>query len=83
MEEVGILLEERALLRKENFKALVHRNLGIVGFDLAEIRINGGVQHQAVFDHHFGIEPRFGLYVLAGKAVSGGIAFVQRAKRAH
>ena len=80
---VGVFLEEWALLRKENFKPLVHRNLGIVGFNLAEIRIESGVQHQAVLDYSFCIETGLGLYVLAGKTVSRGIAFIERAKRSH
>ena len=46
----GVLLEERAFFRKENLEALVDRDLGIVRLNLAEVRIDGGVEHQAIFD---------------------------------
>src|ERR1041385_2019938 len=36
---VGIFLEEGTFFRKENFKALVHRDLRIVRFNLAEVKI--------------------------------------------
>ena len=41
---------------------------------LAEVRIDRGIEHQAVFDHHLGIKAGLGLHVLAGKAGSGRIA---------
>src|SRR5947207_11803042 len=49
---IGVLQKERALLREKDFKALVDRDLGLVRFDLPEIRVHGGIEHQAVFDHN-------------------------------
>src|SRR6202008_782255 len=43
-EEVAVLEEERPLLGKEHLEALVDGDLGLVGLDLAEIRIDCGIQ---------------------------------------
>src|SRR5712691_4213642 len=75
--------EERPLFREKNLKPLVHRDLGIVRFNLPKVRIDGGIQHQAVFDHDLGVESGFGFHMLAGKTVSGRIPFIQGTKGAH
>ena len=49
LEIVGVLQEERTLLRELDFEALVYCDLGIVGFDLAEIGIRGRIEHKLVF----------------------------------
>ena len=54
---MAVLQEERTLLRELHFEALVHGDLRIVGFDLAEIRIRGRVQHELVFQDRFCIQP--------------------------
>ncbi len=72
----GVLLKEGPLFRKENFEALVHRDLRIIGFDLPEIRIDGGVKNQAVFQHDLRIQPGFRLQMFAGKALPGRITRV-------
>src|SRR5260370_21427764 len=62
-EKIRIFQEERPFLGKEDFKALVHRVLRLVGFDLREIRIDGRVEHQTVVKYKFGIEADFALNV--------------------
>ena len=76
-EIAGVFLKEGPLLRKENLKPLVHRDLWIVGFHLPEVRINRAVQHQAVFQDNLGIQSCFRFQVLTGKAVASRIAFIQ------
>src|SRR5882724_8759493 len=47
-EKTGIFNEERTLFRKENGKALIHGHLRVVGFHLAEIRIQRHVKRQRI-----------------------------------
>src|SRR5689334_2273142 len=76
LEVIRIFLEEGPLLRKEHLKALVHRDLRIVRLNLAKIRIDGGIKHQAVFDDNLGVEAGFGLHVFPGKTFLRRIALV-------
>jgi hypothetical protein len=39
-----------------DLEALVHGYLGIVGLDLAKIRIRGGIQNELVIEYRFGIQ---------------------------
>src|SRR5690348_9803851 len=55
-EVVAVLEEERTLFWEKHFEALVDGDLRLVGFDLAEIRIDGGVEHEAVVQDELGIE---------------------------
>ena len=43
---------------------MVHSNLRIVGFYLAEIRIDGRVQGEGVTQDHLGVEPKAGVVLL-------------------
>ena len=54
---IRVLLEKRPRLRKENFEALVNRDLRLIGFDLAEVGIGSGVDGKLVFEHELCIEP--------------------------
>ena len=79
-EIAGIFLEEGPLLRKENLKPLVDRDLWIIRFHLPEVRIYRAVQHQAVFQDNLGIQACFRFKVLAGEAVASRIALIENTK---
>src|SRR5258708_282191 len=83
LEVAGVFLEKRPLLREEDLKTLVDCNLRIVRLDLTKIGIEGGVQHQAVFDHDLGIQSRFGRKMLSCKTLTCWIASIQRTKSAE
>src|SRR4029077_4021000 len=56
-EKSGVLNKKRAFFRKTNSEGLVDRDLRIVRFDLAEIRIQGNVKRERVFQHELGVQP--------------------------
>jgi hypothetical protein len=62
----AVLNEERAHFRKVRRKTLVGRSR-IVHADLAEVRVERGVEHQAVVQNEFCVEPRIALQVLVFK----------------
>ena len=49
-EVVGILQKERPEFGKIHRVALVHGELGLIGFHVTEIGIDGSIEHQAVFE---------------------------------
>ena len=55
-EVVRIFQEERALLGKENLKALIHRDLRLIGLDLTEIRVDGRIQNELIFQDGLGVQ---------------------------
>src|ERR1700688_2600353 len=70
-EVVAVFEKERALLWKEDGESLVDRDLRLVGLDLAKVRIDGGVEHEAVVNDELGVETNLGL---KGTALEKGIA---------
>ena len=64
-EVVRIFQEERTLLGKENLKALIHRDLRLIGLDLTEIRVDGRIQNELIFQD--------GLCVQAGLPEGGAL----------
>src|ERR1700756_3276828 len=66
-EVVAVFDEERAFFRKENFEALVDRDLRLVGFDLAEVGVDGGIENEAVAQDVLGIDSALGLKGAAGE----------------
>ena len=55
-EEVGVLEEERPLLREEDLEALVDGHLRLVGLDLAEVGVDGEVQGDRVARHQLHVD---------------------------
>ena len=51
--------------REERFESTVGGGLRIVGLDLAEVGLYGGVENKAVFEDDLGIEPHLTFEVLA------------------
>jgi hypothetical protein len=80
---IRIFQEERPFLGKEDFKALVHRVLWLVGFALREIRIDGRVEHQAVVENKFGIEADFALNVPVVQTRLNGVAVIHTVQAAE
>ena len=56
VEEVGVLEEERPLLREEDLEALVDRHLRLVGLDLAEVGVDGEVEGDRVARHQLHVD---------------------------
>jgi len=56
VEVTAVLEKEWPLFRKENLKPLVDGGLRLVGFDLGEIRIDGGVEDQPILKDNFGVQ---------------------------
>src|SRR6266852_4322035 len=57
-EKSRVLDEEWTLLREKNRKALIDCHLRVVGFHLAEVRIQRDVKRERILDHEFRVEPR-------------------------
>ena len=55
-EKPCVLDEERALLWEKNRKPLIDCDLRVVGFHLAEVRIQREVKRERILHHEFGIE---------------------------
>src|ERR1051326_7985802 len=53
---IGILQEKRTLLREKYFEPLIDRDLRFVGFDLTEVRICRGIEHEVVMENKLRIE---------------------------
>ena len=70
VEVIRVLDEERTPLVEAHLETLVHRHLGFVRLHLAEVRVQGGIQHQAVLKHELGVQPD----VLLGVFVEGRTA---------
>ena len=71
-EESGILNKERPLFRKENSEALIHGDLRIVRFHLAEIGIQRHVKRQRIVGHKFGVQPRAVFKIVEKRGRGGG-----------
>src|SRR6266446_5134192 len=56
-EESRVLDEERTLLREKNRKALIDCHLRVVGFHLAEVRIQRDVKRERILDYEFRVQP--------------------------
>ena len=54
----SVLDEKWPLLWKENLEALVDCHLWLVGFDLAEVRVQCDIKCERIAQHEFGIEAR-------------------------
>jgi len=54
-EVVGVFEEERPLFREIHLEAAVDGDLGAVRFHLAEVGIDGHVEHEAVLEDHLGV----------------------------
>src|SRR6266567_1780375 len=74
-EVVAVFQKERTLLGKENFEALVDGDLRLVGFDLADIGTEGGIEDEAVVQDELGIESNLGLQ---GAAIKKWVGWVER-----
>ncbi len=70
------LEKERTLLRKEHLETLVNRVLRLIGFHLAEIRFNRGIEDEAVFEDNLGIQACFSVKRLALEIRIGGHVLV-------
>src|SRR6267143_1428505 len=64
-EVVAVLQKERPLFGEENLEPLVGRDLRLVGFHLAEVRINRRIAHEAVVQDDFRVETNVGLELAA------------------
>ncbi len=81
-EVAAVLDEERPHLGEIGRKALVG-NRGVVDAHLAEVGIDGGVEHQAVVQDEFGIQAGVALQVLVFEVGVKGINAVQVAQIAR
>src|SRR4030081_3611824 len=82
-EIVAVLEKEWAFFREENFEALVHRNLGLIRFDLAEVGIDRGVEYEAVMQDELCVEAHVGLEGAVFEERMIGIALIYVAKAAN
>ena len=57
-EVIRVLEKERPELGKVDRVTLVDGELGLIGFHIAEIGIDGSVEHDAVFDDELGFAAR-------------------------
>ena len=55
VEVACILKKERAQLGEVHREALIHGELRLIGLNIAEIGVNGAVQHDAVIDNQLGL----------------------------
>ena len=83
IEIVRILKEERPALVESHFETLVDRDLRFVGFHLAEVRVQGRVQHEAVLKHEFGIQPDVFLRIVIEHRPVGraGVQHIETARK--
>src|SRR5438105_11640787 len=79
-EVVAVLKEERALLGKEDLEALVDGDLRLVGLNLAEVGINGRVEHEAVAQDELGVQTDIGLECPSFEERVSGVALIDVAK---
>src|SRR5579862_7990635 len=82
-EIIFVLQKEWTLLRKINFKPLIHRDLRILRLHLAEIRIRGQVQNKTILNHKLRVSPKLPLRygILEVRIVR--IPLIERSKSAH
>ena len=71
-EVTGIFEEKWAFFGELDFEALVDGDLGIVGFDLAEIGIQGNVERERRVDDGFGVEAGAGRVLRFKRGDAGG-----------
>jgi len=57
MKKAGVLDKERAFFREKDGETLVDRDLRVVRFHLAEIRIQRDVEGQGILGHNFASSP--------------------------
>src|SRR5205085_11151879 len=76
IEVIAVLQKKRPLLWKENLKALVDGDLRLIRLDLAEVWIHRGIQHEAIVQNEFRIQPDFRLQLSAFKERIRRIALV-------
>jgi hypothetical protein len=81
-EIAAVLDEEWPHFGEIGWKALVG-NCRIVNADLAEVRIDRGIQHQAIVQDELGVEPAIALQMLVFKVRIDGIDGVQLAQAAR
>src|SRR5690348_919109 len=82
LKKVCVLKKKGPLLREEDREPLIHRHLRLVGFHLAEVGIDGRVQHQAVFQHRLAVEPCLRIEAARDEPWIIGVARIQGAVRA-
>src|SRR3954462_6417672 len=75
-EVIAVLQEKRALLGEEDFETLIDGDLRLVRFDLAEVRIDGGIEDEAVMQNEFCVQSDLGLQPSVFKEGIGRIALV-------
>src|SRR5512142_1015576 len=79
-EVIAVFQEKGTFLGEEHFEALIYRDLRLVGLDLAEVRINGSIQHEAVVQDELGVEADIRFQPAALKERAIGIALVDISK---
>ena len=77
-----VLQKEGTLLREDHLEALVHRDLRIVGFHLAEIGIERDVQRERVVNHRLGVQPRAEVR-LAAEGRHARVGLIQKVRPAE
>src|SRR6476660_4443576 len=82
-EVVAVLQKKWTLFGEENCEALIDGDLRLVGLDLAEVRIDCGVEHEAVVQDELGIKPCFGLQSAALKKRIVRVALIDIAESAQ
>jgi hypothetical protein len=82
-EIVTVLEEEWPLLWEEDFESLVNRDLRLIGFDLAEVGIDGSIEHEAAVQNELCIESDVGFEITVLEERVIGVALVDVAKVAN
>src|SRR5438445_6421406 len=79
-EVVAVLEKERALFRKEDFETLVHSDLRLVRFDLAEVGVDGGIEHKTAVEDELGIDAGLSLEIAVLEERIVGVTLINIAK---
>ncbi len=82
-EVVAVLQKKRALLGEKHSETLVDRNLRLIGFDLAEVRIDGRVEHETVVQNELRVQPDLRLQRAVLKQWMARVAVINVAKPAQ
>ncbi len=83
LEVAGVLQEERPPLRKEDLETLVHRHLGLVRLHLAEVRVCGQVEDQAVPEDSLEVQAAVEVRGLGNVPGARLVPVVERSKRSE
>src|SRR5262249_545144 len=82
-EVIAVLQKEWTLFRKEHREALIDGDLRLVGFNLAEVRIDGRIEHETVVQDELGVQADLGLHGLAVEKRMVRVAVIDVAKAAQ